>query len=179
MSNICIIFARELQQFNHTSSTRPVVTCTPQRNAKTSRQQFIHTTPNHTRQLSLACRVPTHSLTQASPAMYLRPNRLCIFDHYGFTDGASAEAATDSCRKVDLQSWLQAARTGKSRSTAFFFECMKNVPVLLCFSLCASRPNLCATTRTSLLSVGFFGLQTLQFAAQGDDLVGFALIVFL
>ena len=32
---------------------------------------------------------------------------------------------------------------------------------------------------TSLLSVGFFDVQTLQFAAQGDDLVGFALIIFL
>ena len=37
--------------------------------------------------------------------------------------------------------------------------------------------NLRATT--SLLSVGFFGLQALQFAAQGDDLVGFALVIFL
>ena len=146
MSNICIIFARELQQFNHTSSTRPVVTCTPQRNAKTSRQQFIHTTPNHTRQLSLACRVPTHSLTQASPAMYLRPNRLCIFDHYGFTDGASAEAATDSCRKVDSQSLLRAARKSRSSLDCFLIERMKLLPVLLCISLCASRPNLHTTT---------------------------------
>ena len=45
------------------------------------------------------------------------------------------------------------------------------------FFLCATRPNLRATT--SLLSVGYFGLQTLQFVAQGDDLVGMALIIFL
>ena len=48
--------------------------------------------------------------------------------------------------------------------------------VLLCFSLCSSRPNLRAMT--SLLSVGFFGLQILQFATQGDDLIDFVLIVF-
>ena len=30
-----------------------------------------------------------------------------------------------------------------------------------------------------LVSVGFFDLETLQFAAQGDDLVGIALIIFL
>ena len=54
---------------------------------------------------------------------------------------------------------------------SFLFERMKHL------SLCTSHPNLRA--KTSSLSVGFFGLQTLQFAAQGDDLVGFALIVFL
>ena len=51
------------------------------------------------------------------------------------------------------------------------------LPILPCFSLCASSLNLRVTT--SLLSVGFLGLQTLQFAAQGNNLVGFALIIFL
>ena len=54
------------------------------------------------------------------------------------------------------------------------FRVYKLFPVLL--SLCASHLNLSETT--NLLSVGFFRLQTLQFTAQGDDLVGFCAYYF-
>ena len=57
------------------------------------------------------------------------------------------------------------------------FKCIKLLSILLCFSLWASCHILSVTT--SLLSVEFFSFQTLQFSAQGNDLVGFALLIFL
>ena len=66
----------------------------------------------------------------------------------------------DTCREVDSQSLLRAAR--KSRSTAFCSSVWNFSLYSFAFP-CVSRPNLRATT--SLLSVGFFGLQTLQIAA--------------
>ena len=82
-----------------------------------------------------------------------------------------------SCTRLLQKGWFTkfAPSCTQISRDSFFLECMNLLQVLLCFSLCTGRPNIRSTT--SLLSVEFFGLQTLQFAAQGDEVDGFALII--
>ena len=74
----------------------------------------------------------------------------CSFIHDWSTYGAGcAVAAAESRRKLYSHSLLQAAR--KISLHCVFLECMEPLPVLLCFFLCLSRPNL--RSMTSLPSI--------------------------